>query len=196
MFRWETAVASCCAALGIHPFDQPDVQAAKTFAQKAMEENPEVRPSREGNPPCSVFEPEKTGPCLDAFLKDRRRGDYIALQAFLAPSPQNRAGLQAVRRKLLDRTGLATTLGFGPRFLHSTGQLHKGGPNTGLFIQLLDEPETDLPVPGTAYTFRKIIRAQADGDDRALNERGRRVLRIQLGREAERGLERLIEIVR
>ncbi|MBU4253777.1 MAG: hypothetical protein KJ727_04160 [Acidobacteria bacterium] len=194
MFRWETAVAAGCAAMGIHPFDQPDVQAAKTWAQKAMVVGD--RPEREMDSPLSVFEPEKTGPILDAFFKERRRGDYIALQAYLAPGPRTRAGLQSVRRELLDRTGLAGTLGFGPRFLHSTGQLHKGGPNTGLFIQLLDESEQDLPVPGTEYTFRRIITSQAEGDFRALSQKGRRVIRLQLGGDAERGLERLTDIVR
>ncbi|MCJ7681361.1 MAG: hypothetical protein MUP70_11585 [Candidatus Aminicenantes bacterium] len=194
MFRWETAVAAGCAAMGIHPFDQPDVQAAKSWAQKAMESGDHSQ--REMDPPLSVFESEKTGRLLDAFLKERQRGDYIALQAYLAPDPRIRADLQAIRRALLERIGLATTLGFGPRFLHSTGQLHKGGPNTGLFIQLLDEPERDLPVPETDYTFRQIIASQAEGDFRALSQKGRRVIRLQLGMDAGKGLERLIDIVR
>jgi len=94
-----------------------------------------------------------------------------------------------VRRRL----HLATTLGFGPRFLHSTGQLHKGGPDTGLFLQVVDEPEPDLPVPGTGYSFGRLVTAQADGDFRALARRGRRVLRVNLGSRGQAGLGALAE---
>ena len=103
--------------------------------------------------------------------------------------------LEAIRTRIRDATGAATTLGFGPRFLHSTGQLHKGGPNTGLFLQLVDTPEEALPVPETDYTFRQLIRAQAIGDYQALVERDRRVLRVQLGADAQDGLEKLFNVL-
>ena len=120
-----------------------------------------------------------------------RHDDYIALQAFLAPSPDIDMRIQALRRILRERHGVATTAGYGPRFLHSTGQLHKGGPNIGVFLQLIDTPHRDLPVPETAYTFGELIHAQAAGDFAALRNRGRRVLRIHLGDDPRAGLDRL-----
>ena len=119
-------------------------------------------------------------------------GDYISLQAYLNPTPDTSSTLQKIRAKLRDRTKAATTVGFGPRFLHSTGQLHKGGPNTGVFLQIVDEPAEPLPVPETNYSFAQLIRAQAEGDYQALKQRGRRVLRVQLGRDTA-GLRQLEE---
>lgn len=104
--------------------------------------------------------------------------------------------LQDIRFELLKRTRSATTLGYGPRFLHSTGQLHKGGPNKGLFLQFVDEPPADLPVPETDYNFKVLIRAQALGDFRALMERGRRVLRINLKSGVQEGLERFYDLIK
>jgi transaldolase/glucose-6-phosphate isomerase len=116
-------------------------------------------------------------------------GDYIALQAYMVGTAEARKALDGIRTQFLNRFKLATTLGFGPRYLHSTGQLHKGGPDTGIFIQLVDEPERDIQVPGSDYTFGSLISAQALGDYRALRHKGRRVLRINLGTEVRRGLE-------
>ncbi|MFB3152913.1 MAG: hypothetical protein ACE10I_00400 [Candidatus Acidiferrales bacterium] len=121
--------------------------------------------------------------------------DYISLQAYLAPTPESTATLQEIRRILGDRSQAATTLGYGPRFLHSTGQLHKGGPNTGVFLQLVDEPGEDLAVPETDYTFGALIRAQALGDFMALTQRGRRILRVNVGKDAAKGLRQLAEVV-
>src|SRR5437868_7673110 len=112
--------------------------------------------------------------------------------AYIDRSDEDDAQLQAIRLRLRDHLRLATTLGYGPRFLHSTGQLHKGGPNTGLFLQLVDEPSDDVAVPETNYTFGQLIRAQALGDFQALKQRGRRVLRIQLGDKVKSGLENLV----
>jgi transaldolase/glucose-6-phosphate isomerase len=114
----------------------------------------------------------------------------------LPPTPGITGALQAMRVALRDATRLATTAGFGPRFLHSTGQLHKGGPNTGIFLQILDVPHEDVQVPETDYSFAAVIRAQAEGDYRALVQRQRRVLRVQLGEAAEAGLTRLVALVR
>ncbi len=136
------------------------------------------------------------GPALGEWLASGRPGDYVALQAFLAPGTEITAALQGLRQALGARTGLATTLGYGPRFLHSTGQLHKGGPNTGLFLQLIDEPADDVPVPDLDFTFGELLRAQAAGDAAALRERGRRLLRVQLGRDVARGIGELAKMVK
>lgn len=129
-------------------------------------------------------------------MAQARPGDYVTLQAYLAPTPEVTDALQTIRAALRSRLHVATTLGFGPRFLHSTGQLHKGGPNTGLFLQLTDDPPDALPVPESDYTFAALIRAQAQGDLLALLQRGRRVLRIHLGMDTLGGLGRLADVLR
>jgi transaldolase/glucose-6-phosphate isomerase len=116
---------------------------------------------------------------LDALLGAARPGDYVAIQAFVSPTAANGRRLAALRRRLL-ATGCATTLGFGPRFLHSTGQLHKGGPDTGLFLQVVDRPAIDLEIPEAGHGYARLIAAQALGDARALVERGRRLWRLEL----------------
>ena len=133
---------------------------------------------------------------LRAWLATVRPGDYVGVQAYLAPSSATTAALDAIRQALRDRVRVATTLGYGPRFLHSTGQLHKGGPDTGLFLQIVDDPTHDLAVPETNYTFGALIRAQALGDLAALRQRGRRLVRVNLGRDVAGGLARLTEVLR
>ncbi|HID09808.1 MAG TPA: hypothetical protein EYP17_00710 [Candidatus Latescibacteria bacterium] len=193
IFRWEVAVAAAGAVLGVHPFNQPDVQLAKELARRAMERGSEgVEEGRDEGPEmASATRPEELAQAIGSWLAQARAGDYVALQAYLAPTPETTAILQEVRLVLRDRLRLATTLGYGPRFLHSTGQLHKGGPDTGLFLQLVDEPADDLPVPETSYTFGALIRAQALGDYQALKRLGRRVLRVYTGVDSARGLEQL-----
>jgi transaldolase / glucose-6-phosphate isomerase len=188
-FRWEFAVAASGAVLGIQPFDQPDVQLAKELARRAMSAAPGTGQATHGSP--LVSRPDEWPAALDAWVRGTKAGDYIGLQAYLAPSPGATRALQALRRTLAERTGLATTLGFGPRFLHSTGQLHKGGPNSGVFLQVVDAVAPDLEVPESTYTFGQLIRAQAEGDALALAQRGRRLLRIDLGAQAEEGLATL-----
>jgi transaldolase/glucose-6-phosphate isomerase len=188
-FRWEVATAAAGAALGIHPFNQPDVQLAKSLAKKAMEEK-----SERGAGAAVEDEGLSAGSVRD-LLGQVRPGDYISLQAYLAPNSKTGGALQKVRATLRDKFRVATTLGYGPRFLHSTGQLHKGGPNSGVFVQLLDDPAEDLKVPETNYSFGELIKAQALGDYQALKQRNRRVLRINLGRDVAAGLERLAEVV-
>ena len=185
-YRWELAVAAAGAVLGVQPFDQPDVQLAKDMARRAMADPDATGADRLRPCPAS-----QAGPAIDGWLASARPGNYVALQAFLAPSAEVTAALQALRQELGVRTGLATTLGYGPRFLHSTGQLHKGGPNSGLFLQLIDEPGDDLRVPDLGFTFGELLRAQAAGDAAALLERGRRVLRVQLGRDVLGGIAEL-----
>jgi len=189
-FRWEVAVAAACAVLGVHPFDQPDVQRTKELTQQAVE-----RPAASLIEAPSVLEPTARTEALRDWLGRVRPGDYIALHAFLAPTPETTALLQDIRRRLRDRLRVATTVGYGPRFLHSTGQLHKGGPPTGLFLQLVDDPAEDRSIPPTGLTFGRLLRAQADGDYQALVERGRRVLRIHLGRDVLRGLRALRDVL-
>ena len=132
--------------------------------------------------------------CVSAFkswIASALPGDYIAIQAYLAPSREVKQVIQKLRTLLLTHTRLATTIGFGPRFLHSTGQLHKGGPSSVLAIQIVDEPEQDIPVPETGYTFATLIESQALGDCHALQQRERRVLRISLGKNPANGLKKL-----
>jgi hypothetical protein len=165
MFRWEFATAVAGAVLGINPFDQPDVQAAKDATAKVLAagEVPEVDPGD-----------------LGALVDGVRSGHYAAIQAYLPRDEETRARLQAVRLRIRDETRLATTVGFGPRFLHSTGQLHKGGPPTGLFVQVVDPPAEDAALPGEGHTFGELLAAQAAGDLEALRARGRRAVRVTL----------------
>jgi hypothetical protein len=163
MFRWEFAVAVAGHALGIDPFDQPDVQAAKDRTQAAL---------AAGREP--ALEPVGS---VDGLLAQARPGDYVAIQAFVDPAREAELAPLAARAR---ETGCVVTVGLGPRYLHSTGQLHKGGPATGLFLQVVDEPGDELPVPGRPFGFRRLIAAQAEGDLAALAERGRRVARMRL----------------
>jgi transaldolase/glucose-6-phosphate isomerase len=195
IFRWEIAVAATGAVIGIHPFNQPDVQLAKEFTQKMMEEDEAEKQKNKEVETFSVEETEGLAKALKNWTLKAKPGDYIALQAYLNPQKEVTSALQKVRNELLNRTRLATTLGYGPRFLHSTGQLHKGGPNNGLFLQLVDEPEFDLPVPETNFSFGKLISAQSMGDYQALKQRGRRVLRINLRRDVVGGLEQLMYLI-
>lgn len=191
-FRWELAVASSGMILGIDPFDQPDVELAKELARRAM------APAAPGAPTPEVEtvaggDPAALSNAVRAWLATCRPGDYAGIQAYLAPSAETWSALEAIRRRTLERMHVATTLGYGPRFLHSTGQLHKGGPNTGLFLQLVDTPRQDLEVPGAGYTFGQLIRAQSLGDYQALRHKGRRVLRVDLGTDVAGGLGRVRE---
>jgi transaldolase / glucose-6-phosphate isomerase len=164
-FVWELAAAVAGHVLGIHPFDQPDVQAAKDRTAELLD--------RGG------LEREPAGD-LDALLEAVRPGDYVAIQAFVSPTDRAWGVLEEARMRIRDHLRVATTLGFGPRYLHSTGQLHKGGPNTGVFVQVVDEPERDLPIPGRDFSFGTLLAAQAAGDLAALRDRGRRVARVRL----------------
>ena len=195
IFSWEVAVAAAGSVLGIHPFNQPDVQLAKDFTRKAMEKRGKETEGRAVDA-WSIDDSEALAHSLKEWLSQARPGDYISLQAYLAPTPKMTKALQDIRQELLYRTRLATTLGYGPRFLHSTGQFHKGGQNAGLFLQLIDEPDMGLPVPETGYDFGNLIKAQAEGDGRALRERGRRVLRVNLKTGVAKGLEALHDVIK
>ena len=192
IFRWEMAVAAAGSVLGVHPFDQPDVEQAKALARKALEsEAGRGRRGAASGDAVAADAPAGLGAAFGRWLASARPRDYIAIQAYLAPDGATSSALRELRSALLKKTSLATTLGFGPRFLHSTGQLHKGGPDEALVLQLFDEPERDLTIPETGLTFGRLIRAQAFGDFQALVGRGRRVLRVDLGRDPAAGLARL-----
>ena len=165
-FRWEFATAVAGSILGINPFDQPDVQSAKDRTRQILDsgDEPQVQP---------------TGSAEELFAL-AQPGDYIAILAFVNPTPAAEARLAKLADRARDATGCVVTHGFGPRYLHSTGQLHKGGPPTGLFLQVVDDTGDELPIPGQPFGFGKLIRAQAAGDFASLQERGRRVARIRL----------------
>jgi transaldolase/glucose-6-phosphate isomerase len=165
-FRWEFATAVAGSLLGINPFDQPNVQEAKdrtTAVLSGHDQGPGPRTGPEGS--------------LDELLAAAGPGRYVAIQAFVDPARE--AELQPLVRRASE-TGAAVAVGLGPRYLHSTGQLHKGGPDTGLFVQVVDDLGEELEIPGRPYGFRTLIGAQAEGDFGALQERGRRIVRIAL----------------
>jgi hypothetical protein len=134
------------------------------------------------------------GGILAALLDQRQPGDYVALMAFLQPTLEHTAALESLRLSLRDSSHLATTLGYGPRYLHSTGQLHKGGANNGLFIQITADDAADLRIPGEPYTFSVLKQAQALGDLRALASKQRRVVRVHLGKDVDSQLPRLVQL--
>lgn len=183
MFLAEMATAAAGSALGIHPFNQPDVQLAKELARKAMDGElggggaiPAVAPT--------------DASALGTWLETRPADGYIGITAYLPMEATMAESLQQSRRALQRLTGAATTVGFGPRFLHSTGQLHKGGP-PALFLQIVDEPTPKLVVPESGFTFGELISGQAEGDYRALQDRGQPVIRVAVGDDATAGLQEL-----
>ncbi len=173
-FLWEFATAVAGRTLGIHPFDQPNVQESKENTSRILEE---VR--RSGKIP-----PVPMEATLGDLLAQAAPGKYLAILAYMCPSPKADAALKALRRTLLVRQKLATTTGYGPRYLHSTGQLHKGGPGTGLFLQLVEDMTPKIEVPGAPYTFGTLAEAQAVGDLQSLQAHHRPVVRVRLGRQA------------
>jgi len=162
-FRWEFATAVAGSRLALNPFDQPDVQAAKDMTQAVLSKGQALELGPEGD--------------LDALLESAVEGDWVAIQAFVDPAREGE--LEPLRARVRER-GLPLAVGLGPRYLHSTGQLHKGGPNTVIAVQVVDDPGDELPIPGRDFGFRRLIAAQAAGDYEALRERGRRVCRVLL----------------
>ncbi|MBI4390587.1 MAG: hypothetical protein HY575_01780 [candidate division NC10 bacterium] len=213
-FRWEFATAVAGSILGINPFNQPDVEASKVAARQLTTEYektgsvPAEAPIRGGDP-LTLFADERNAAelaaatggdgtlvgTLGAHFGRLKQGDYLALLAYLEMNAAHEEQLQAIRQAVRDRFRVATCLGFGPRFLHSTGQAYKGGPNTGVFLQITCEDATDLPVPGRRYTFGVVKAAQAQGDFQVLAERGRRALRVHLGKDVAAGLAMLRKAV-
>jgi len=191
-FLWELATAVAAERLAVNPFDQPNVEAAKVLARKMIGEYTDTGelPASPALPPS----PER----LHNFLAAARPGDYIAIQVYLPPGLETDSALKTLRLQLRDRYRLATTVGYGPRFLHSTGQLHKGDAGNGLFIQLIVDTGADVPIPDeagadeSAISFGVLIKAQALGDWQALRDAGRRVVRFDLGTDVADGLAALL----
>jgi transaldolase / glucose-6-phosphate isomerase len=165
-FRWEFATAVAGALLEINPFDQPDVQSAKDRTTQILASGQDPLVERSGS--------------ADELFAQARPGDYVCIQAFVNPTAEAEAQLARLAERAGRETGCVVTRGYGPRYLHSTGQLHKGGPPTGLFLQVVDDTGEEIPIPGKPFGFGKLIRAQAAGDFASLQERGRRVARIRL----------------
>jgi transaldolase/glucose-6-phosphate isomerase len=194
-FRWEIATAVAGAVIGINPFDQPDVEASKIATRKLTDEYEKTGKLRADSPIFSgdgvaLFTDEANAARLGkqsdlagylrALLRQVKPGDYVALLAYIQRDAAHTEALQAMRLRVRDATHAATCLGFGPRFLHSTGQAYKGGPNSGVFIQVTCDDPADVPVPGQRYTFGVVKAAQAMGDLDVLFERGRRAVRVHL----------------
>jgi transaldolase / glucose-6-phosphate isomerase len=201
-FLWEIATATAGSLLGINPFDQPNVQESKDITNQFLASVrqtgrlPEQKPAlfEDGLEFYTEGKGMRANDLLKVFFSESQQGNYLAIQAYLTETPETVARLQRLRVLVRDRLHLATTVGFGPRFLHSTGQLHKGGPNTGLFLQLTADDMVDAPIPGQPYTFGTFKRAQALGDLEALKKHGRRVLRVNLGADLRDGLDKLLSM--
>ncbi len=208
-FRWEFATAVAGSVMGINPFDQPDVESAKIEARKITEqyevtgELPSETPFFEQDG-IKLFTSEAYAarlremvdePDLDDYLSahfsNTEDGDYFAVLGYVEMNDRNEDLLQSIRKRILESRLVATCLGFGPRFLHSTGQAYKGGANNGVFLQITSDDVVELPVPGQKYTFGVVKAAQARGDFQVLLERGRRALRVHLGTDVAEGLRRL-----
>jgi transaldolase/glucose-6-phosphate isomerase len=210
-FRWEMATAVAGAILGINPFDQPDVEASKISTKRLTAEYeatgslPREEPFlQEGG--LTFYADPLDAPdandgargavdCLKAHFDRLKTNGYFALLAYVAMSDEHRALLQAIRHLVRDRKHVATCLGFGPRFLHSTGQAYKGGPDTGVFLQITCDHRVDILVPGEKYTFGVVEAAQAGGDFKVLAERKRPILRVHLGSNVVDGLKTLQQLV-
>jgi len=200
--RWELATAVAGWVFGINPFDQPNVEESKANTARVLED------VADGAWPLQAGTGSATGGALrvsgasgmtaaeavTTFLGDTAQGDYVSIHAYLDRTPAHETRLRRIQNSIRDRTKRATTLGFGPRFLHSTGQLHKGGPNRGAFMQITCNHGEDVPIPGEAYGFATLIDAQAEGDLRSLRDKDRRVLRLVAGEPAT-ALDELAAVV-
>jgi len=204
-FRWELATATAGAVLGVNPFDEPDVVRAKESAATLLTDWKRSRRLPEW--PVDVEEdgimlmtksnkkPGSVSRGLAAHLAMAGPGDYLAIQAYLTPTAESWRTLQEIRVALRDRLRIATTVGWGPRYLHSTGQLHKGGPTSGLFIQITGDDREDVAIPGAGYGFSTLKAAQALGDLQSLRDGARRVIRLHLTGKQSQTLPQLLQMV-
>jgi hypothetical protein len=218
-FRWEIATAVAGSILGINAFNQPDVEASKIVTKQltsAYESSGSLPPEKpvveeagfklfaDDENAAELAKAVGAGPSSDGPLKNYLRahlarlgaGDYFALLGYVEMNAEHESLLQSLRMTVRDRKRVATCLGFGPRFLHSTGQAYKGGPNSGVFLQITCDDANDLPVPGQKYTFGVVKAAQARGDFQVLADRKRRALRVHLGSDVKAGLGKLAELVK
>jgi hypothetical protein len=209
-FRWEMATAVAGILFGVNPFDEPNVSSSKAKTMSVLDI---YQNTGQLDRPVPLFNTDDVALCtstissvslakgqdlqerLTLFLKQSSPGDYVSLMAYLEASEDHESLLQALRIKIRDRFCVATTLGYGPRFLHSTGQLHKGGPKNGLFIQITAETREDIQIPGSNYGFGVLKSAQALGDFKALSEKGLHVLELRLGKSIDQGLSQLIAMI-
>jgi glucose-6-phosphate isomerase/transaldolase/glucose-6-phosphate isomerase len=183
-FRWEMITAVAGVVLGVNPFDQPDVQAAKDATKAAL---------REGQGKSSDSSQVESVNLAD-FLAKAEPGRYLAILAYLKQIPSLNRAIRNLRADVMRRYKIATTAGYGPRYLHSTGQLHKGGPATGMFVEVTASPRGDLGIPGLPYSFGDLTRAAAEGDYRVLKERRRPVTRVELNTATGAAFERTLRV--
>ena len=191
-FRWEVATAIAGSILGIDAFDQPNVQESKDNTKKVLA----TFKSRGKLPAAESVAAAKAKAGIASLLGRAKKGAYFAIMAYTARTPGSEAAIAAIRTAVRDRTKIATTAGYGPRFLHSTGQLHKGGPKTGLFLQIVQDDARDVPIPGQPYSFSVLKQAQAIGDLQSLTSRRLPVVRVTLGRNPAAGWRALVTAVR
>jgi hypothetical protein len=209
MFLWEMATAVAGHILGINPFDQPDVEATKAHTRRTIalyrehKELPSELPSLT-TPDCIIYGGPQTpafSDVLKIFLSEAAKDDYVCLQVYLSPTPEVNEALQSLREKIFAKHGLAVTIGYGPRYLHSTGQLHKGDSGNGLFIQLTADDLLDIEIPDrigvadSTLTFGALKAAQAQGDWQALKDAGRRIIRFHFRANPAAGLKKLTELL-
>ncbi|HEU4521724.1 MAG TPA: hypothetical protein VFT12_06960, partial [Thermoanaerobaculia bacterium] len=190
-FVWEFATAVAGALMGINPFDQPNVQESKDNTKRLLEEYKSRGAMGEKGAQATV-----SGSEIASLLQTVRPGDYVALTEYFAETPARDKLIASIRETVARELRVATTTGYGPRFLHSTGQLHKGGGANGVFIQLTGGPREDVAIPGEPFGFGALARAQAIGDFQSLASRNRRATSINLGEDIESGLEKLRESVK
>jgi hypothetical protein len=209
LFQWEIATAVAGSVIGINAFNQPDVESAKVRALQLAQQfdtdgTTPKQPTLCSGDGLTIFSPVLTGcntvsDCFKILLSKINAGDYVDLAAFIEMSDEHHQLLQEIRVLIRDKKKVATCLGFGPRFLHSTGQAYKGGANTGVFIQLTaehnDASHKDLAIPDHRYTFGFVINAQAEADYEELVKRERRILRVHLGNDTTSGLKKLKTII-
>jgi len=209
-FRWEMATAVAGAIIGINAFNQPDVEASKIETKKLTSEYeatgklPPESPFFEAEGLTFYADPKNVAALkgaatlrdvMKSHLDRLNAGDYFGVLGYITMNDENEAALQAIRHTVRDAKKVATVLGFGPRFLHSTGQAYKGGPDTGVFLQITCDDKVDFPVPGQKYTFGVVKAAQARGDFAVLAERGRRALRVHLSKNVKSDLAKLAKVV-
>ena len=209
-FRWEVATATAGALMDVNAFDQPNVQESKDFTRSYLEEfkkkealpqeppvvvDGDVRIFADAANQRALSGASSLDGILSAHLARAQAGEYVALNAYVERTPAVHAAFQRIRTLVRDAKRVATTVGYGPRFLHSTGQLHKGGPNTGVFIQITAGEGEDVMIPGEPYSFGTLAAAQALGDMKSLTTRNRRVLRIHVGLDVENGVKRIQKAV-
>jgi transaldolase/glucose-6-phosphate isomerase len=204
IYRWEIATAVACSILGVNAFDQPNVETSKKITKAKIADYQQKGKLEEGEPAwagdgmkvysSSGVDGDTLDSILQNFLKDAQPNGYVAINAYLPRNGEMMEALQAMRSAIRVKTGNAVTAGFGPRFQHSTGQFHKGGPSNALFIQITTDPAVDMEIPTEGLTFGTLIRAQALGDFEALIEAGRKVIRVHL--PGAQAIEQIVNALR